>query len=329
MKQLNSRTESKPEFRPFLSGILGKVLAACILLVTFTAAHGQESLLIGPGDQISITVYDAAELDQHVRVSDSGDIALIIGGTVKVAGLTPAQAASVISAYMVNAHYLVNPRIAVSVDSYATQLVSVLGDVKNPGAYPIVTGRNISDILALAGGLMPDADRTVVVQRHSTGEMLTFYTANQPLTTPDSSAPGTTRAGATQLLSREVLVYPGDTVRVAHAELVYVLGDVGKPGGFPIVNNDANLTALQLVSLAGGTNHTAVPSHARLIRKLPDGKFEDIHLPLSAMQKGHEADRPLQAGDIIYVPFSYLRNAFLGAAGIAGATGGAAIYVTH
>lgn len=306
--------------------VVAGLLGACVTLCAANFASGQESLLIGPGDQLAVTYFDAPELNQHARVSDAGDFPLIMGGNIRIAGLTPERAAASIGSFMVSAHYLVNPRVSVTVDQYATQVVSVLGDVRLPGAYPITTGRTISEVLALAGGLMPDADRNIVVQRRSTGDLLTFYNANSPTTRPDSSASGASNSASPHLLSREVLVFPGDTVRVAHAELVFILGDVGRPGGFPIVNNDAPLTVLQLVSLAGATNKTAVPSHARLIRKLPDGKFDDIHLPLSAMQKGKQADRPLQAGDIVYVPFSYVRNALLGVTGLVAAAGSAAIY---
>jgi polysaccharide biosynthesis/export protein len=287
-----------------------------------------ESVLIGPGDQVNVTFFDAPELNQGARVTDAGDFPLIVGGNIHLAGLTISQATDAIAKLMVSANYLVNPRVAVTIAQYATQRVAVLGEVMTPGVYQIPTGRNISEVLALAGGLKPDADRTVVVQRHGDGEMLTFYVANSPLTTPDSSAPGATRTGP-QLLSRDVLVYPGDTVRVARSEYVYMLGDVGRPGGFPIVQNDANLTVLQLVSLAGGTNHTARPAKARLIRKLPDGTYQEINLPLSAMQKGKQADRPLQANDIIYVPFSYVRNALLGVTGVVSSAGSAAIYEIH
>jgi polysaccharide export outer membrane protein len=304
---------------------LAKIVAGFLFLFAVIGARAQESLLIGPGDLVHVVYFDAGELNQQSRVTDAGDFPLLMGGNIRIAGLTPEQAAAKIANFMSSSHYLVNPRVAVTVDSYATQSVSILGAVHLPGAYPIATGKTISEVLALAGGLLPDADRTVVVQRRVTGELLTFYTANSPLTTPDSSAPGVKRAGTT-LLSRDVMVFPGDTVRVAHAELVYVLGDVGRPGGFPIVNNDAPLTVLQLISLAGATNKTASPARARLIRKLPDGKYEDIHLPLSAMQKGKQADRSLQAGDIIYVPFSYLKNALLGIGGIASAAGSATIY---
>jgi len=300
-------------------------MAIFLFLSAVIGVRAEESLLIGPGDLVHVTYFDAGELNQQSRVTDAGDFPLLMGGNIRIAGLTPEQAAAKIAAFMSSSHYLVNPRVVVTVDSYATQSVSVLGAVHLPGAYPIATGKTISEVLALAGGLLPDADRTVVVQRRVTGELLTFYNANSPLTTPDSSAPGVKRTGTT-LLTREVMVYPGDTVRVAHAELVYVLGDVGRPGGFPIVNNDAPLTVLQLISLAGATNKTASPNSARLIRKLPDGKFEDIHLPLSSMQKGKQADRPLQAGDIIYVPFSYLKNALLGIGNIASAAGSATIY---
>ena len=304
---------------------LAKTVAVLLFFFAVIGTRAQESLLIGPGDLVHVTYFDAGELNQQSRVTDAGDFPLLMGGNIRIAGLTPEQAAAKIAAFMASSHYLVNPRVVVTVDNYATQSVSVLGAVHIPGAYPIATGKTISEVLALAGGLLPDADRTVVVQRRVTGELLTFYNANSPLTTPDSSAPGVKRTGTT-LLSHEVMVYPGDTVRVAHAELVYVLGDVGRPGGFPIVNNDAPLTVLQLISLAGATNKTASPNSARLIRKLPDGKYEDIHLPLSSMQKGKEADRPLQAGDIIYVPFSYLKNALLGIGNIASAAGSATIY---
>lgn len=302
------------------------ILGICVLLCGSVTMRAQESLLIGPGDQLTIQFFDAPELNQIGRVSDSGDFPLLMGGNIKLAGLTPDRAQATIASYMESAHYLINPRVSVQVTTYATQNVSVLGDVRLPGAYPITTGRSISEVLALAGGLMPDADRTIVVQRRVTGEMFSYYSSNSPLKVPDSSSVGLKQPGTPQLQSRDVLVYPGDTVRVAKAELVYAIGDVGKPGGFPIVNNDAPLTVLQLISLAGATPPTAVPSHARLIRKLPDGKYDDIHINISNMQKGKTGDLSLQAGDIIYVPFSYIRNAFLGISGFVTAASTAGIY---
>ena len=87
-------------------------------------------------------------------------------------------------------------------------------------------------------------------------------------------------------IDTSVLVNPGDKVLVPKAGLVYVLGDVKTPGGYVMSNNSSQLTVLQLVAAAGGTNHSAVPSHARLIRKDGATGHTDNPLPLSAMQKG-------------------------------------------
>jgi polysaccharide export outer membrane protein len=92
-----------------------------------------------------------------------------------------------------------------------------------------------------------------------------------------------------------------------------------------MTNNEAAISVLELVARAGGTNHSAVPSHAKLIRKTDSGYLE-MPLPLSAMQKGKRADLPLLAGDIVYVPFSYLRNFGLQSAGLAAAAASAAVY---
>jgi polysaccharide biosynthesis/export protein len=107
---------------------------------------------------------------------------------------------------------------------------------------------------------------------------------------------------------------------------VYVLGDVGRPGGYPMTNNDGTLTVLQAIAAAGGTASSAVPSHTRLIRRTSVGGYQSDPVPFSAMQKGKKPDIQLQSGDIVYVPFSYLRNAALGLTGIAAAATSAVIY---
>jgi polysaccharide export outer membrane protein len=92
-----------------------------------------------------------------------------------------------------------------------------------------------------------------------------------------------------------------------------------------MTNNANQLSVLELTARAGGTNHSAVPSHARLLRKSGSG-YVQLPLPLSDMQKGKRPDLPLQADDIIYVPFSYLRNFSVQGSGIAASVGSAAVY---
>lgn len=269
----------------------------------------QESLLIGPGDLIQIHVFDTPELDQAVRVTDAGTIPLTLGGDVTITSQTPAEASHKIEKVLMDGRFLLHPRVSVVVTQFATQKVAVIGEVKMPGAYSIDTTRSVIDVLSLAGGLTELADRKITIERHGSHEKVMYFVANQAEAALDSA----------------VTVTPGDTVYVPKAGLVYVLGDVARPGGYTMTNNDAQITVLQLVARAGGTNHSAVPSAARLIRKT-GASYSESPLPLSAMQKGKVPDQKLEANDIIYVPFSYLRNFGMQATGIAGSVGSAAIY---
>jgi polysaccharide biosynthesis/export protein len=289
--------------RAFRSVLILFCCAGCCLAQT-------ESLTIGPGDMLHLKVLEAPELEQAGRVSDAGTLTLILGGKVQVAGLTPAEAAVAIQRALVEGHYVLTPHVSVTTEQTATQNVTILGQVRSPGSYPIATPRPILDVLALAGGLNDLAQRKVTIQRHSTKERVDYVLSNSANAALDANVP----------------VYPGDTVLVPRADVVYVLGDVNRPGGIAIVTNDSKLSALQALSLAGGTPPNAVPSHARLIRKQADGSHVEQPLQLSAIQKGKEPDIPLQSDDIIYVPFSYARNMAVGAGSLIGATSSAAIY---
>ena len=264
-----------------------------LLLLPFVNGFAQrESLLIGPGDEVHVKVFDTPELDETARVSDAGDLQLILGGTIKVAGLSPEQAARSVENALVQAKVMYTPRVLVTVSLYATQNVSVFGSVVKPGVYPIGTARSVVDVLSLASGFAEFADRRVTIVRAGTGEQVTVLVPNDP---KDSSA-------------TQVLVNPGDKVIVPRAHFVYVLGDVQKPGGYAMANNQNSLTTLQAVALAGGPLNTASIKHARLVHRTPDGGAQGTEFSLSDMMKGKRPDAPVQANDIIYVPFSIWRN---------------------
>jgi polysaccharide export outer membrane protein len=289
-----------------------RAITRLLLLLGYSVCcFGQtESLTIGPGDLLHVKVLESGELEQSARVTDNGMLPLILGGNVQVAGLTPSDAALVIGRVLVSGHYILTPHVSVTLEQAATQTVTIMGQVHAPGNYAINTPRPVLDVLALAGGLTDLADRKITIQRHGTGERVEYDDANSAKTALDAT----------------VTIFPGDTIVVAKADVVYILGDVNRPGGIAMVTNDSKLSAVQAISLAGGTPPNAVPSHARLIRKQPDGSRVEIPLQLSAMQKGKEPDMPLQADDIVYVPFSYVRNMAVGAGSLVGATTSAAIY---
>ncbi|MBW4044167.1 MAG: hypothetical protein HIU87_04115 [Acidobacteria bacterium] len=288
-----------------------KCLAVLIVFCSAIPSFAQnESLLIGPGDTLHVQVYDTPEMDQHPRVTDSGNIPLAFVGNVHVSGLSPSAAAQAIEEALKTKNVMKHPQVTVSVDTYATQSVSVMGEVRTPGAYPITTPLSVIDVLARAGGITPAGDRNITIARLTTGKKLTYYLSNK----------------SDVALDQKILVYPGDTIVVPKAALVYILGDVNRPGGYVMDNNEAQLSVLQMLAKAGGTPPTAVPSHARLIRKNPDGTYQDLPLPLSKMQKGKKPDMALLPNDIVYVPFSYFRSFVTAAPGIVAAATGAAVY---
>jgi polysaccharide biosynthesis/export protein len=279
------------------------ICAACCYAQT-------ESLTIGRGDMLHVKVLEAPELEQSARVTDAGRLPLILGGSVQVVGLTPAEAALAIGKILVSGHYLLTPHISVTIDQTATENVAIMGQVHAPGSYPIGTPRPVLDVLALAGGLTDLADKKITIERQATKQHIEYMVSNS----------------AKDALDASVDIFPGDTIVVPKADVVYILGDVNRPGGIAMVTNDSKLSVVQALTMAGGTPPSAVPSHARLIRKQADGSHVEIPLQLSAMQKGKRPDMELQADDILYVPFSYARNMAVGAGSLVSSTSSAAIY---
>jgi polysaccharide biosynthesis/export protein len=295
--------------------VLKVLFLACCLALPSAAQNNvttpAESLLIGPGDLLNIQVFDTPELNQSPRVTDAGTAPILLLGSIHLAGMTPAQAASAIEHGLMEKRLMMKPLVTVGILEFATQSVAILGQVKMPGAYPITAPRSVIDMIATAGGLTDIADRRITIERQSDpSKRVDFFLSNN----------------SGDALSNNTLVYPGDKVIIPKAGLVYVLGDVKSPGGYVMNNNSSQLTVLQAVAAAGGTNHSAVPSHSRLISRDGASGYKDKDLQLSAMQKGKQPDIPLQPGDIVYVPFSYLRNLAVQASGVVAAATSASIY---
>jgi polysaccharide export outer membrane protein len=289
-----------------------------ILLVLFSTCIGaraqapqSESLVIGAGDLLHVTLFREHDLDQQVRVKDAGTISLELVGEVAVKGLTSGEAARLIADRYKAGGFLNHPQVAVMVEESARQQVAVLGEVTHPGTIPITSPRSLLDVLSEAGGLTAFADRHITIRRSGAAPQ-TVFLPNKP----DSA-----------LNDADVKVQPGDTILVPKAGVVYVLGDVGRPGGF-VMQDDARLSLLQAVSLASGANKTASENHARLIRKSGSG-FTETPLQLKNIERGKQADPELQADDIVFVPFSLAKNIALGATSIFASASSAVIYAAH
>jgi polysaccharide export outer membrane protein len=270
-----------------------------------------ESLLIGRGDQIAINVYNEPDQSQTVYVDDAGNVPLQMGGSVHVAGLTPEQAAKAISDHLREAQIMSNARVTVVVIGFATQAISVLGEVVKPGTVLVTTPRRILDVISLAGGFTAISDRLRVTVQHGSNpkDAQTVILSNAP---------------DVALQSNNVIVYPGDTVVVPRAPVVYVVGDVAKPGAY-VMQYDSHMTVLQAVAFAGGDQPDAKRTKVKLIRKT-EGVTHEILVPFNAIEKGKAEDMPLMADDVLYVPFSFLKHFAVGGANIATSAASTAVY---
>jgi polysaccharide export outer membrane protein len=267
------------------------------------------ALQISAGDLLDVNVFDTVQLSGRLRVDEDGAIALPLGGDLVLSGLTAEQAGHAIEKKLLEKDILKDPHVSVTVLEYATQGVTVLGEVKNPGVYPLLGAHGLLDLISAAGGVTPNAGKAVTVTHR--------FNPDHPIIVNVESKPGST-------VAFNVDVRPGDTIMVSHAGIVYVVGDVGKPGGFLIENND-RLTVLQAIALAGGTNRTASLNHAKLIRKT-GGTHEEVPVPLKRILASNAPDQMLADGDILFVPTSSAKNALRDVESILPSVASAAIY---
>lgn len=246
-------------------------------------------ILIGPGDLLNVQVFDTPELSAPtVRVSQTGQLVLPVLGPIQVAGLNAEQAARKIESELRSHGIMVDPHVTVSIAEYATQGATMLGEIRTPGVYPTFGGRRLLDMIALAGGLAPSA-----------GKLVTIAHRSNP-THPESIVL-VSNAESLGAQSNPIIL-PGDTVMIGKAGIVYILGAVGRPGGYLIDNNE-HISLMEALTLAGGWDKAAALSKARLIRKVPEG-HKELMLDLKRILKGEQADVGLQSGDIVFLPMS-------------------------
>ena len=247
---------------------------------------------IAAGDMLDVSESHTPEFHSAVRVSAAGTVALPMIGELKLGGLDERGAAQAIEAALVAKGMLLHPLVSVLVTSYAGQDVSVLGEVARPGVYAYTYHHRLLDLISAASGLGPNAGRLVNI----------FHASDPKTAHPVVLDP----SGTDRSVDHNPELDPGDTVQVSRAGLVYVVGDVIRPGGFP-VDPTQGLTVVQALSLAWGPSMNAGTAHAVLIREQKGGRTLTT-LNLSRMLRGQDPDQPVQDRDILYVPDSVGKN---------------------
>ncbi len=249
-------------------------------------------LLIGAGDLLEVSLYGMPDFKTDVRVNSGGEISLPMLGTVAVGGLSIEQGQALIERKLSQKGLFNDPHVTVFEKEYATQGISVLGEVQKPGIYSLLGSRKLYDALSAAGGTTPKAGRYVLITRRNDPE----HPVRVPLLT-----------GTPESMENNVAVEPGDTVVVSKAGVVYVVGDVRQPGGF-VMENGNDISVLKAIALAQGTNPNAALNAAKLIRKTPEGP-KDVALSLKKMLAAKAPDLQLQPDDVVFIPGSAGKSA--------------------
>ncbi len=259
----------------------------------------QSAIAIGPGDLLDLTVFDVPELVLKVRVDANGVVSLPLMGDLKLAGMTVRDAQRFIARELVEQKMVKEPQVSLFIEEFATQGITVYGEVNTPGIYPLMGPHRLYDAISAAGGLTLKSGATVTIL-HATQrdhpQVITLSDAN-----PVEHA--------------DVTIYPGDKIIVSKAGVVYVLGEVNKPGAF-LMEDNTSISVLKATALAGGTTKLASLKDSVILRKSPQGTVE-TRISLDKIYHGKASDLELQAEDIVFVPLSNVKS--YGAMGLQGA----------
>jgi polysaccharide export outer membrane protein len=235
-----------------------------------------DEVVLGPSDVVKISVYGNPDLSLETKISQAGTISFPLLGQVEIGGLAVAAAETKIAGLLVSGGFVRKPQVNILVTSQQSQLVSVLGQVNKPGRYPVEGRQGLIDILALAGGVLPDGGDIVYLIRKRNGAS----------TKETVDLVKMMREGDLKL---NLDLITGDVVYVDRAPRFYIYGEVQKPGAYRL---DADMTVQQVLSLGGGLTPRGTERGMRVKRRNAQGKvIEYVASP---------SDR-VQPDDVIYV----------------------------
>ncbi len=259
--------------------------------------------VLGPEDQITVRVFAADDIpDRPAQIANDGTVTLPMIGVVHAAGLTVDQLqANLETAYK---KFFKEPQVTVQVNDSRSQPVSVAGNVNTPGVVQLKGTRNLMEVIGLAGGLRPDAGDSV---------LLTRLSGEGPIPVSGAFVDPTGKYNVAHINIRSVmngnnpqgniLIKPHDVITVPRARMVYVLGNVGRPGGY-VMTDDETMSVSKAVALAGGWDKTAALGSARILRAGGGAERDQIPADLKKIMSNKTADVELRPDDILFVPNS-------------------------
>jgi len=271
----------------------------------------RSTYLLGTDDQLEISGPELSELaNKPVRIDGDGDIQAPLVGRVHVSGLTVQQTEQELNKLL--STYIRDPQVVVSVAEVRSQPVSILGAVNTPGVHQVRGHKTLLEMLALAGGIRSDAGYSVRITRQLEWGCI-------PL--PKTELDATGRFSVAELNLKKIMeaknpeeniqIFPHDVISVPKAEMVYVIGEVKRSGGF-VLGEHQSISVLQALSLAEGLNGTADARHARILRLKRDAdQREELTVDVKDVLNGKKSDIALRGDDILFIPGSTGKKAAL------------------
>jgi polysaccharide export outer membrane protein len=242
--------------------------------------------VIGAQDVLTITSYDQADMSGKFTVEADGTFTFPMIGRVKAGGLTLRGLEAAIKAKLKDDGYFRNPQITVAVDTYKSQKVFIVGEVRTPGTYPLSGNMNLVEALARAGSTLPTASGEAVIVH--AGE-----NASGPTMPVSDDLKDLVRVNLRDLekgtVTSNAALRDGDTVFVPRAQSIYVFGQVKNPGAYAMQQTDT--TVLQALSLAGGVTDRGTTSRIKIVR-IVNGDKKELKVKLTDL---------VQPGDTVIV----------------------------
>ncbi|MEK8028147.1 MAG: hypothetical protein RLY78_1935 [Pseudomonadota bacterium] len=244
---------------------------------TTRAAAATPEYRLGAGDVLRINVYQNQDLTLETRVTESGLVTYPLLGSLRLGGRSVTEAEKLIAEGLRNGNFVKQPQVSIVILQVRGNQASVLGYVNRPGRYPIeVADMRLSDFLAIAGGVQPAGSDMVVVTGTRDGQPF-----RREVDLPTMFAPG----GAQQ----DMLVQHGDIIWVERQPMIYIYGEVQRPGAMRL---ERGMSLMQALATGGGLNQRGTERGIRVHRTGADGKTQVL---TPAM------DDRLRDGDVVYV----------------------------
>ena len=259
------------------AAVAGLAPAAAQTAATSPASHAAAEYRLGSGDVLRVNVYQNPDLTLETRVTEAGIVSFPLLGAIRLGGLSVTAAEKLIADGLRGGNFVKQPQVTIVVLQVRGNQASVLGQVNRPGRYPIeVADMRLTDLLAMAGGAATGGSDLVIV---------TGTRDNQPFRL-EVDLPTVFAAGGKD---KDILILNGDAVWVDRQPLVYIYGEVQRPGPMRL---ERSMTLMQSLASGGGLTLRGTEKGIRVHRKSADGKVQVITPGL---------DDKMLDGDVVYV----------------------------